>query len=1172
MAWPVLPHGFLGTQVTGDEDTYQIDRSLRFNSADSANLTRTTERMGNRVAWTKSFWLKRTKFGTEQHIFEPGSGANYQTDFAADDTLRWYENGVYIARTNQVFRDPTAWYHLVFVWDSSNATASDRFRLYVNGQRITSFSSTSNPSLNQLSGWNSLGVVNYIGRYNNSALYYLDCYLTEVHHIDGLALDASYFGETDSVTGRWKAKQVTPPTNYRKYPLTSGMFSQSGLSVFTPANIIDDNTGTFGFHTDSAGIGSFLQVDLGSGNAKAFTKVDIYNTATTLTCTWNVQYSDDATSWTTVFTGLTNNATYRTASWSSAGSHRYWRLYKTDAAVGGGYHTEVHFFETDPSGYGLNGYYLPFSDSGSASISALGRDDESIANYAEAKPILATNTSGSSATGGVNSDSGASSLVLALSMNGSNGGTTFTDQQPSGRTSGTKTATASGNAQTSTAQFQFYGSSGSFDGTGDYLTIPASSDFDFGTGDFTIEWWQYWNSISGFQTIWSNNYVTPANLTIQTGNGTGLHRIFLNSGSAVLTETSSAAATGRWYHYAVVRNGTNLTLYRNGVSAGSTTSSATAGNASAIVEIGGVPTGGGYYVNGYLQDLRVYKGLSKYKGPFVPPIRNSYTPNNIAVTTSTGVAGVGNDSVFDSPSNYAVVGSNPRGNYATMNDVNPIKATYVNGALQITGGDRGGVSTFGMTTGKWYCEMDIVAVGVESSLGVSKGTLTMVTYVGSTSDSWGYYSTGAKYTNGSSSAYGASFTSNDTIGCAFDADNGTLTFYKNGVSQGTAFTGLTSGPYFFAASGRSSTSANNVYVNFGQRPFAYTPPTDHKVCCTTNITQPTIQKPNSYFETSLYTGNGSTQTISGIGFQPDLVWIKSRSTTGQHVLTDAVRGTNKQLFTPLTNAEGTQTDQVTAFNSNGFSLGANVAGTGSTNQNTTTYVAWSWDENPVAGFDIVTYTGNGTTQNISHSLGVAPKMIIVKASSSTGDWIVGHSSLDSASPWGYYILLNSTAIRSNVGAINSFGNNSAVVAPTSTVFTVGNGANMNANGVSYVAYLFSEIEGFSKFGSYTGNGLADGPFVWCGFRPRWLLLKEATGTTSNWTIMDTARDTFNLATKELGANLSTEENNATQFAGDTDILSPGFKLRTANSEVNASGSTYIFAAFAEAPFKYARGG
>ena len=324
MAWPVLPHGFLGTAaVTGDEDTYQVERSLRFNSTDAATLTRTPSKIGNRVAWTLSFWVKPTKLGTERHLFEPGLGAGYQVFFATDDTFVFTENAVTVAKTTQVFRDTTSWYHFVITWDSANATAGDRFRLYVNGSRVTSFSSSSNPSLNQLSGWNSSSTIHYISRYNGAANYYFDGYLAEVHFIDGNSLTSSNFGETDSITGRWKAKTPSLPSNYLKYQLTSGMLSQSGLVLFSAANTIDENTSTNGFHTDTSGVGSFLQIDLGSGNSKAFTKVDIYHTTTTLTCTWNVQYSDDAVSWTTVFTGLTNGATYRTASWSSAGTHRY---------------------------------------------------------------------------------------------------------------------------------------------------------------------------------------------------------------------------------------------------------------------------------------------------------------------------------------------------------------------------------------------------------------------------------------------------------------------------------------------------------------------------------------------------------------------------------------------------------------------------------------------------------------------------------------------------------------------------------------------------------------------------------------------------------------------------------------------------------------------------------
>ena len=506
-----------------------------------------------------------------------------------------------------------------------------------------------------------------------------------------------------------------------------------------------------------------------------------------------------------------------------------------------------------------------------------------------------------------------------------------------------------------------------------------------------------------------------------------------------------------------------------------------------------------------------------------------------------------------------LVGGEVMGNYCTLSPIDKSSnITVSNGNLDHSQGAVTGIckSTIGMSSGKWYWEVTVTAtspmIGIANS-----NALPTINYLGSDSNSWSYDSVaGLKYTNNASASYGASFTTNDVIGVAFDADNGTIVFYKNNVSQGTAFTGLTSGPYFPAVSrniGSPSTS-----FNFGQRPFAYAAPAGFRSLCTTNLPTPTIKRPSSAMDVVTYTGNGSARSITGLGFSPDLVWIKGRSGATDHAIYDSVRGVQKDLGSNLTTDETTQTQGLTAFNSDGFDIGTLAK----INTNTSTYVAWAWDRAAIDGLDIVSYTGNGANRTIAHNLGVAPRMIIIKARTTAGTdqgWPVWHASIPNTN----YLMLDTTAI-STSGA--TYWNSTS---PTASVFSLGTNVAVNANNDTYIAYLFAEVEGFSRFGSYTGNAAVVGPFVWCGFRPRWILTK-AVGGTSNWMILDTARDDINVASKELGANRNTEENNATQFAGDTDIVSNGFKVRSLNAEVNASGATYIFAAFAESPFKYAR--
>ena len=335
---------------------------------------------------------------------------------------------------------------------------------------------------------------------------------------------------------------------------------------------------------------------------------------------------------------------------------------------------------------------------------------------------------------------------------------------------------------------------------------------------------------------------------------------------------------------------------------------------------------------------------------------------------------------------------------------------------------------------------------------------------------------------------------------------------------------------------------------------------------------PTIPAGNLFMNATLYTGTGATATITngaaGQAFQPDLVWIKVRSTGYSHRLVDSVRGATKLLYSDLTNAESTDAASLTAFNSNGFSLGS-AAGTNDTSQ---TFVGWQWkaggtavtntsgtissqvSANTTSGFSVVTYTGAGSTGTIGHGLGVAPSMIIVKPRNVVDNWYCYHASLGNAQA----VYLNLTNAS---GASPSWNSTS----PTSTLFTVASNLVTNTN--TYVAYCWAPIAGFSQFGSYTGNGSADGPFVYTGFRPKFVMIKRTDSSTNgDWRILDSSRDTYNVSQNALYANLALAEDSSVTVE---DFLSNGFKLRTAINGYNGSGATYIYAAFAENPFKYA---
>ena len=328
----------------------------------------------------------------------------------------------------------------------------------------------------------------------------------------------------------------------------------------------------------------------------------------------------------------------------------------------------------------------------------------------------------------------------------------------------------------------------------------------------------------------------------------------------------------------------------------------------------------------------------------------------------------------------------------------------------------------------------------------------------------------------------------------------------------------------------------------------------------------TIKKPSDYFNTKLYTGNGSTQSITGVGFQPDFTWLKSRSNANVHALFDAVRGVTKRISSNDNTAEYTEAGALTAFDSDGFSLGNWT----STNGNGHTLASWNWKANgagsantdgtisstvsvnATSGFSIVSYTGTGSNATVGTGLGSAPKMILFKNRPQAEGWIVYHQAISNT----HFLTLNSngTAV-DNATMFND-------TSPTSSVFSVGSNHGTNGPSHAMIAYCFAEVKGFSKFGSYVGNGSTDGTFVYTGFKPSFVMVKR-TDTGDNWLIKDIKRDPINQMEKRIFPNLSNAED--TGAGGNYDFLSNGFKLRESDAIGNASGGTYIYMAFAEQP-------
>jgi len=318
-----------------------------------------------------------------------------------------------------------------------------------------------------------------------------------------------------------------------------------------------------------------------------------------------------------------------------------------------------------------------------------------------------------------------------------------------------------------------------------------------------------------------------------------------------------------------------------------------------------------------------------------------------------------------------------------------------------------------------------------------------------------------------------------------------------------------------------------------------------------------IDDPEAYFQVKLYAGDSTNHAITLDGdtdMQPDFVWIKETDDAINHYVFDSVRGVGKKL-SPNTSSAESDSDSTwfASFDSDGFSIGSedNINDTGDN------YVAWCWKESATSGFDILTYTGTGSDASISHSLSAIPQMIIVKTRSATDGWHVYHESMG-----------NDKNIKLNLTAANYTSNNWKKVDPTSSVFYLKSGTyDTNIDTRTYVAYLFAAKQGFSKFGSYEGNGNADGTFVYTGFRPAFLMFKNADAGSSNWQIYDNKRHGYNSANELFRANA----NNAGADVDPIDILSNGFKQLNTAASNNVSGQTYIYMAFAEAPFVNSNG-
>ena len=582
---------------------------------------------------------------------------------------------------------------------------------------------------------------------------------------------------------------------------------------------------------------------------------------------------------------------------------------------------------------------------------------------------------------------------------------------------------------------------------------------------------------------------------------------------------------------------------------------------------------------------------------------NNWTPNNISVT-----AGATYDSMTDVPTLTSATAAN----YCVLNPLATSNGTLNDGNLtwSPSGNNSTVWSSFAVNTGKWYFEMTKGTSG-DAFISISQtpkfngfqtdyDTVSVSLYM--------YYTSGGTSANrfqynSTPTAFPSGFGNDDNgtvYGVTLDFDAKEITVYRNndGTTKAT-FTmpaALYAAPLFVGYSVTSTWGSGQFYWNFGQRPFSYTPPTGFVALNTYNLPASTITNGAAYMAATLYTGDGAStksfsNAVNGVSFQPDMVWSRIRAGTPQSIgVFDSIRGTTGQsLDTAATTVEGTwmgvnasDYGYVSAFDSGGFSVndGAIATTGGYVNFSTRTYVGWQWkagttsasntsgiltsqvSANTTAGFSVCTYTAPASSQanSFGHGLGVAPSMVIAKnRSSGTGGlgWAVYHSSLGA----NQVLSLNTTAASATVSGYWGSGMTSTVVGLPTCASSTGFD---NCTG-NMVAYCFAPVAGYSAFGSYTGNGSTDGTFIYTGFRPRWVMIKCTTDAGQVWLLLDTSRSPYNIAQETIYANESSAEATNPRL----DFLSNGIKIRNTYGNQNTNGSTYIYAAFAENPMKYA---
>lgn len=1232
----------------------QIPYSLRFKDNTSGSSTPTYLEYNpaavttSSYTWSFSVWIKRGKIGYSYPWILSADNNTGNADgirFTNTDQIDWIVGGSQVLKTTQSFKTQE-WNHFLFVWDTTQSSAAERQRIYVNGSRVNSLAVANYVSQNTQS---KINLVNYLHRIGTTATTttksslnteVFDGYMAEVNFIDNQAKSPADFGQFD-VNNNWIPKTYTgtygisgyylpfkAPSSFDSNPTYSLQFVETQsqyLSVATGQGINNFGTGDFAiegwFNFDYNPDYTGQLVSAGDGNNAGAYYWQYYSgqlqfgiqatgqiTAYSWTPAWGQWYHLAVTRSGSTVRQFINGVLVSSASssqnfvdgptWIGNGGAGYFAGLMSNVRIVKGSAVYTSSFTPSTSALtAISGTRLLTCQSStiadnsgnSFSITANGSFYSPTVDYPWAKGVFSDWSGNNNHVANISFATSAPT-VLTYATPG-----TYTWTAPAGVTSvdvlvvagggGAKAGGGGGGGVIYNTSYAVTPSTGYTVTVGAGGTANASNGSNsvfatltaigggFGASDTSVGnggsggggyygrrsdglvFGPYPNGTgTAGQGFAGGNYTAtgnPPSSSYAVGGGGG------GAGGAGFTNNGWTGGNGGPGRAVAI---TGVTTYYGGGGGG-------LGGYAAYGGIGG--TGGGGSGNGSGGGT-AQKGVDgtgggggAYQAGGSGIVILKY--NNAYTYTGNGANAFNNqDNSVDTITDFTdTVGQH--GSYAVMADyAKGSNVTVANGgrSVYIAAGATGVPATFSVKTGKWYWEVipraqsgaDSFYISVVDTDNFALSSSNQTTMYNS-AYLWTYYGvasggSGQKGTNGSSgwTTYGSPYTVGDVIGVALDMDAGTLTYYKNGTSQGVAFTGFAGKTIAPALCNGASTTTVTMDINFGQVGFVYAPPSGFKPLNTKNL-----KDVGSY---------NLPDTFGNYVNTPDLVWMKSRSNTTNHVLYDTVRGVNQTLSTSSTNAQSSSgATALQAFLPNGYRLGADNSDIGSCNNAGYTYTGWAWNRGQTPGFDIVTYGGNGTGGNsIEHKLGVAPAMIIIKNMSSAGtNWPVYHKSLTAVNNTSV-LYLNDTTYP---GVITANLWNSTP--PGNSYFTVGDTSAVNASGSSYVAYLWAEVPGFSKFGSYVGNGSSGGPFVYTGFRPKWIMIKSTTAA-NNWCIYDVKRPDYNPTRQPLYSNSTAAE----PSLGITyDILSNGFKLREGGGQGNDSGQTYIYAAFAETPFKYA---